>query len=460
MVAQVFRNHEVKAGVEARKFIVNYEFYTLLFRDPSDPLATPSFSDALVKGNVYEPYIPTVEGGYTYYERKPLQLAAYVQDKIELFQSIILNLGLRYDYFDPDAKYNSDISGELSAAGDTLFLTKGLTDATVKHMVQPRLSVSYPITDQGTIRFSYGHFYQIGSLKSLFQNPNFRSPRGTPTFGNADVKPQRSIQYELGLQQGLTPDLKVELTAYTKDVKDYIYSQRIITARGDQEYNTLTNLSYANVRGISISLLKRRTVDDIFAASIDYTFQIAEGNRTEPTDEIFYNEQKGQLSETFLVPQGFDRMHTLTTTVSLTQPDDWSVSLIGFMRTGTPYTPEFPAYVVPIPFIQNSDRQPMQWNVDVKLEKFFTLGSRSYSVFVQVDNVFDTQNELYVYANSGRALYNIEETTNPALLNDLRTRINRGDPGMVPLDAIERYYANPANVNAPRLFRFGASVIF
>ena len=153
-------------------------------------------------------------------------------------------------------------------------------------------------------------------------------------------------------------------------------------------------------------------------------------------------------------------MHTLTTTVSLTQTDDWSVSLVGYLRTGTPYTPEFPAYVVPIPFVQNSDRQPVQWNIDLKLEKFFSFGPMSYSVFVQVDNLFDTENELYVYANSGRALYNIEETTNPALFQDLRTRITRGDPAMIPLEGIDRYYANPANVNRPRLLRFGASIIF
>ena len=128
-------------------------------------------------------------GGYTYYERQPLQMAAYVQDKIELFKSIILNLGVRYEYFDPAAQYNPAISSEL-ALQDTIFLQKSLTPASKKHMVSPRVSVSYPITDQGTIRFSYGHFYQIGSLSSLYSNPNFRAPSGVSlAFGNPDVNP-------------------------------------------------------------------------------------------------------------------------------------------------------------------------------------------------------------------------------------------------------------------------------
>lgn len=460
LVAQLFGNHEVKAGVEVRKHKLAVEAYTLQFKDPNDPNAEPSFTNAIANGNVFLPVLPTVDGGYTYYEREPLQMAAYIQDKIELFQSIILNLGVRYEYFDPAAKHNVSISEELSLQ-EGIFVQKGLQNAKVKHMVSPRISVSYPITDQGTIRFSYGHFYQIGSLASLYQNPNFRAPLGTtPSFGNPDVNPQKSIQYELGLQQGLTEDLKVEITGYYKDVRDYIYSQRVITARGDKQYNLLTNLSYANTRGISISLLKRRSADDLLSATLDYTFQVAEGNRTSPLDEIFFNEQAGQLSQTYLVPLGFDRSHTITSTVALSQPNDWSVSMIGYLRTGTPYTPEFPSNVVPISFTQNSDRQPMQWNVDLKIEKFFSFGPLNYSVFVQVDNLFDVQNELYVYANTGRALYSLTETLQPELLADMRNRILRGDPGMIPLEGVDKYYRYPGNISTPRLIRVGASIVF
>jgi len=389
-----------------------------------------------------------------------LQIAAYLQDKIELFKSIILNLGMRYEYFDPAAKYNPEISQELTDQ-HTIFLQKSLTDAEKKHMLSPRVSVSYPITDQGTIRFSYGHFYQIGSLSSLYSNPNFRAPSGTTLrFGNADVNPQRSIQYELGLQQGLSENMKVELTGYYKDVRDYIYSQNIITSKGDINYYLLTNLAYANTRGISISLLKRRSVDDMLSATLDYTFQVSEGQRTEPTEEIYFNEQQGRLSETYLVPLNWDRSHTITSTVSLSEPNDWSVSLIGYLRTGTPYTPEFPASVSTITFIQNSDRQPLQWNVDLKLEKFFKFGAFDLSVFAQVDNLFDAENELYTYASTGRALYDISQIIQPELLADLRTRILRGDPGMIPLSGVDNYYANPGNLSTPRLVRLGASIVF
>jgi outer membrane receptor protein involved in Fe transport len=460
LVAQILNSHEVKAGIEVRKHKLAVESYTLQFWDPSYPNTNPSWSNALTGTYHFVPYIPDEAGGYINYERQPLQLAAYIQDKIELFKSIILNLGVRYEYFDPAAQYNPRISEELTRQ-DTIFLQKNLTSAGKKQMLSPRVSVSYPITDKGTIRFSYGHFYQIGSLSSLYSNPTFRAPSGsTLSFGNADVNPQRSIQYELGLQQGMTDDIKLEVTGYYKDVRDYIYSQNIITAKGDINYYVLTNLAYANTRGISISLVKRRSANDLLSATLDYTFQISEGQRTEPTDEIFFNEQQGRLSETYLVPLSFDRSHTITSTIALTKPDDWSVSMVGYVRTGSPYTPSFPSSVSTITFIQNSDRQPMQWNVDLKLEKFFKVGGFDLSVFVQVDNVFDAENELSVYASSGRALYNISQVIEPTLLADIRSRILRGDPGMIPLGAVDNYYANPANISTPRLVRIGASLVF
>lgn len=460
LVAQIFGNHELKFGADVRSHSLAVESYTLRFGDPNNHDRSFTVED-LVRGVRLQPFIPTVSEGYVNYKRKPLQIASYIQDKIELFTSIILNLGLRYEYFDPAANYNPDLSNEYLLGDSTNFYADGATKARIKHMLAPRFSVSYPITDRGTIRFSYGHFYQIGSLASLYTNPNFRAvPGTTPTFGNPEVNPQRSIQYELGLQQGLTDNLKIEVTGYYKDVDNYIVTQRIETARGDKPYNLLTNLNYANTRGVSISLLKRRSSSDILSATIDYTFQIADGNRTEPAAEIFFNEQRGQLSETYLVPFGFDRSHTITSTVTLSEPSDWALSFIGYVRTGTPYTPAFPSNVVPITFIQNSDRQPVQWNVDMKAEKFFELGPLKYSVFLQVDNLFDTQNELDVYASSGSALYDINSILNPAVYADIRRRIARGDPGLVPSSVIDNLDANPRNISMPRLVRFGASVIF
>jgi outer membrane receptor protein involved in Fe transport len=460
--AQLWGSHEVKLGVEARMHDIQLETYTVEFYDVNDPTqVVDDFQDVYTDSVKYAARVPGIGSGYINYTKSPKQISMYAQDKIELEKSLILNVGLRYEYFDPAAKYNPNISDALSAR-DTVFLTKDLKDADVKHTFSPRISIAYPITDQGVIRFSYGHFYQLGNLSSLYTNTNFRVAGSQPVFGNANVKPQRSVQYEIGLQQGLTSDLRLEVVGFYKDVRDYIFRQIVVTAKGDISYEILTNLDYANSRGLTFSLYQRRMPGSIFSSSIDYTFSVAEGNRTEPRADFFFSEKSGKSAETFLVPQSFDRTHILNTTMNFSEPDNYSASIVTRLQSGAPYTASIPASLATqlSNFIQNSSSKPFQWSVDVKLEKYLVLSDFRYSFFVQVDNVFDTHSEVDVYSNSGKALYNANEVANPREFQELRNRINRGDAGLIPVSAIDDYYVNPNNISRPRLLRFGFSVLF
>jgi hypothetical protein len=45
-------------------------------------------------------------------------------------------------------------------------------------------------------------------------------------------------------------------------------------------YQKYVNKDYGNIKGITFSLSKRKMPDDLFGASLDYTFQVAEGNET------------------------------------------------------------------------------------------------------------------------------------------------------------------------------------
>lgn len=463
LVAQ-YKIHELKFGFEIRKHRLNVENYSVQvgYLDPQGKFVSLNPSDLLYNDTLkLVRMIPTDTSLYTSYERLPLQAAVYLLDKMELASSMILNVGVRYEYFNPAAQYNPLVSKDLSdlKAGS---ITRNATDAKPKHRVSPRVSVSYPITDRGVIRFSYGHFYQVPSLASLYANSyyfvaNFGE---NPTFGNPNVEPQKSVQYELGLQQLLMDDLKLEVTGFYKDVSNYIYTQQIFTEQGRAFY-LLTNLAYSSSKGITISLLKRRSPQDFFSASLDYTFSLAEGNRTYPADEIFFSEKSGKQSETYLVPFSFDRQHVINTTLTFTKPNDWIASFIGYFQTGTPYTPQFPSNIVDVTFEQNSARQPIQWNVDFKFEKFFLFGNLKFSVFCQIENLFDMENELYVYASTGRARSALEEKDINITFSDIIKRINRGDAGLIPLKEIQNYFSlRPERVNRPREVRLGFQLIF
>ena len=68
----------------------------------------------------------------------------------------------------------------------------------------------------------------------------------------------------------------------------------------------------------------------------------------------------------------------------------------------------------------------MQWEVDLKFEKFFEFGPLDYSIFLHINNLFDTQNDRYVYASSGKALSNVEQVLEENQFSDLR---DKNQPG-------------------------------
>ena len=458
--AQLFGNHEIKFGFEGRFHDLYLDAYNIQVRNAADSSQINN-RDLLLNPNLpMVRFRPTEPSLLTNYRKYPVDAAIYIQDKIELAKTLILNVGLRYEYFDPKAQYNADLTSDLEDLQQG-FITRSNEDAEVKHHLSPRLSVSYPITDQGIIRLSYGHFYQNGSLASLYSNHDFFALRSSqdPLFGNSNVNMQRAVQYEIGLQQGLTENIKFDLTGYYKDIRDYIFFQDVFTSTGRQ-YTVLTNLAYGNVRGITFRLEKRKSPGDIFYASLDYTFQTAEGNRTEPSEDLFFSEESGKQTETYLVPLSFDRQHDIKGNFVL-DFDDWVASFTGYFRTGTPYTPNFPSSINPITFEQRSGNKPIQWNLDLKLEKFFEMGDFTYSLFLQVDNVFDNENELSVYSSTGRALSAIEEEINAIQFTDIRNRIDRGDAGLFDISEIDQYYSRrPERVNRPREIRFGFSLLF
>ena len=327
-------------------------------------------------------------------------------------------------------------------------------------MLSPRLSVSYPITDRGVIRFSYGHFYQIGSLSNLYRNDFYfvNNASTNARFGNPNVDPERSIQYEIGLQQQLTEDFKFDLTGFNKDVRDYIYTQSVFTENA-REYRVLTNLSYANVKGLTLSFIKRQSPGSIFSATLDYTYQVAEGNRTEPEEDLFFSESSGKQTETYLVPLDFDRSHLINGTVTLSEPRDWTVGIIYNLQTGTPYYPVLPPTLSTITYEQNSDTKPFQWNIDLKFEKFFNIDPFDLSVFIQVINLLDTENERYVWSNSGQALENAEAKLNANTFNDIRRRTIE-DPGLFETSVVDNYYRREERLSRPREVRLGFSILF
>lgn len=468
---QVSKLHQLKGGLEYRLHRLYLEDYSV--SPPENPLAPLA------------PTIPDLFGpNYQEYTEKPLEFSTYLQDKLE-YDRMVVNVGVRFDYFNSRGQIPTDPQdinifnpakdgNRVDLNGDGVKSDREQSDpvvvasrkaywyrnASAKYTFSPRIGVSYPITDRGALHFSYGHFLQIPSFERLFQRPGFKiQPTVTGiqgVFGNPDLNPQRTVQYEFGLQQALTDVLTFDVTAFYRDIRDWVTTSAPIPLRdptsltATTHYTMFVNRDYANARGITFKLDKR--MRDMFSVNLSYTFQIAEGNNSNP------DEEQGALTGNreparFLAPLEWDQTHTANLSVGLGQ-EDWGAFVLARYGSGLPYSPvinqaeargEDAARAV----TKNSRRRPATYTIDLQLFKNFNLaGSTNLQVFMKVFNLFDQRNELEVFGETGRA------SATPQAL---------GVPGGSTPDrvhTIEEYLVRPDFFSEPREIQLGLEINF
>lgn len=469
--SQLNKTNQIKVGSEIRLHELTLSSYQII------PLLSYTGADSIP----FHPAIPDISNiNRSDYNRKPIEASAYLQDKVE-FKEIILNIGLRYDYFDANAKFPVDMTdpniySPLKASNKTDVNGDGIINerdnqadpsavaqrrpgwyksVDPKMAISPRLGISYPITDRGVIHFSYGHFLQIPEFQYLFTNPDFKvtSGSGNATFGNPDLRPQKTVQYEIGLQQQLGEIIGIDLTLFYRDVRDWVGTSSLkATAKEGVRYSQYENKDYSNVKGVTVKL-ERRYADN-FSFRMDYTLQFAEGTYTDPTDEI-NAVLRGEQPALSLVPLGFDRRHTANLQF-IYGIAGWNCSLIGRYFTGQPYTPSFSTSEAVgasgvSGLTNNSARRPDQKTIDLTFSKMFELVSNlNLEVFVYVYNLLDQRDQTNVYGDTGSADY----TTQTNLSTDKLPY----DPNRV--STIEDYAGQPSWYSAPRQVQAGISLNF
>ena len=363
---------------------------------------------------------------------KPNQGAIYIQDRIEL-GDLVVRAGLRYEYFDP----NAYVPSNLQNPANTISGVPGseLVPATVKHSLAPRLGFGFPLTDKSALHFSYGHFYQMSPYSALYENANYEVLdflTGGATYdqdylGNPDLKPELTVQYEVGIKQALNDNLGIDLTFFYKDIRDLLGTEVIETYNFGQ-YARNTNVDYGSVSGITLSIVQRPV--NHFGASLDYSLLFANGNSSDP-DETANRALGGEDPRPRSIPFTWDQRHTLNVTALYFVPDDFSISTIIRYASGQPYTPE-----LGVGFMTeqetNSGRKPSYATVDLRAEKYFNIGVVNFSAFLRVFNLFNQYySNGFVYSDTGRPTTSLT--------------IRPGEP------------LDPNRLNAPRRIEFGIS---
>ncbi|MCK5739589.1 TonB-dependent receptor, partial [bacterium] len=386
MTSQVTKKHQMKLGLEGRFYTISANYFSLIPEIIENEEIIP-----------FQPMMPKLGTQNRYeYEYNPIEFAAYIQDKME-FKNLIINLGLRFDYFDSDGQiyadpkdpnvfdpylaaheYKNPDAAENERVEYTLAERENFwwKDASVKYQISPRFGIAYPITDQGVIHFSYGHFFQIPSFEFLYGQLDISKTEGnSKIISNSDLSPQKTVMYEIGLQQGLAIDIAMDLTLFYRDIRDWVGSSGLTpTYLKSVAYTRYINKDYSNVKGVTFTLKKRYS--SYFEAALDYAYMVTEGTASDPDDE--YNDRLNERAPRIqIIPLAWDQRHTINAHFSA-GTEDFRVSFLGRFWTGTPYTPTFARGQISgasafTGLEENSALKPTITTFDLKLYKEFTL---------------------------------------------------------------------------------------
>jgi len=479
ITSQISSHHEIKSGILFERYSmylhdINLQMRTVdNNRDPvldGNPFLTPDPTDPTGKSVL----IPSFESpDNKEYLHKPWQFSYYLQDKME-YQSLIVNFGLRFDYFHPDGQILADPSDpniylplrpenqdSVVAPGGTheQAVAKRMTywykNATDKWQISPRLGVSFPITERGIIHFSYGLFFQLPNFERLYENPGYKlavtgGSSNLGIIGNPDLKPQETTSGELGVQQQLTDDIAIDVTAYFRDIRNLAgtLNELEYVFGGSKVYSKYVNSDFGFVRGIVFSFKKRFSAG--FSANLDYTFQIAKGTASDPAN-AFNLRNTGVQAETQLIPLDWDKRHIVNVTLNyISASSDWGGSIVYTYSSGAPYTPELVTNLGTL--IYNSQNKPSSNNIDLRLFKDFKFGPSTVSLFLRVNNLLDTKNANRVFGNTGQPDWSLDEQ------QQLQIQAQTNVPRYV--SSVEDYYTRPGYYSEPRRVEFGTTISF
>ena len=394
-------------------------------------------------------YEPEVFGDTTVYadiyKVKPQEVAAYFQDKME-FNEMVINFGVRYDYFDPASKYPSDRRNPANQLVLPDSMTSTYLQAPVIEQVSPRIGFAYQLGNQAVLHFSYGHFFQMPPLYSMYQNHSFLvgpNDYGT-TMGNVLLKPEKTITYELGLWQELTRGVSLDVALYYRDIYNLL-SAKIISTYNQIEYGLYSNKDYGNARGLEVKL-------DLgygsFKGTVNYTLQYTLGNADNPT-QTFNRAGDSMDPVNRLIPMSWDQRHTLNGTVMFSMKN-YGGTVTAYYNSGTPYTfsPQSESILSRINLYPNNAYKPATATVDATLYYNFKLMGRLHcKIDLTIYNLLDRLNENWVDSETGRAY--------TAVIRETDRTGHRSD-----FNEYEDRIHNPSMYSAPRAVKLALGINF
>lgn len=309
--------------------------------------------------------------------------------------------------------------------------------------VMPRIAFSFPISDVANF---FAHYDVLTQRPTYAQRVDpkdyyFLTNNQGSIVNNPNLKPEKTIDYELGFSQVLSEkkNAALKITSFYREMRNMTQITRVNQAY-PISYLSYGNIDFGTVKGFSVEYDLRRTGG--VSINANYTLQFAEGSGSNANGG--YNlASSSQPNLRVTLPLDFDQRHTFTGTFdyrfgsgkdykgpkytrkkgdsekTYQVLQDVGFNLVTRIGSGTPYTRQANPTSDVDPSIAansyiagdlNGSRYPWQFRTDLRIDKNFELTwgksgdnkkNANLNIYLQVLNLLNTQNVIRVHAYTG-----------------------------------------------------------
>lgn len=272
-------------------------------------------------------------------------LSAYFKDTASLSETVKATVGARLQ------RYN--ITGDLK--------------------LDPRLSLSYALSDESSLRLAWGLYSQSPEPYQVLE-----------PWGNSELKSRSAVHFIAEAERQIGNSLSVKASAYQKRQSGLPISDPV---------EIYVNKGTGTARGVEI-FAKYNPSDKLLG-----WFSYAYGRSTRRDDPA---EEERLFS--------FDQTHTATVAVVLAPSPKWEIGFNWRYATGLPYTPVVDANLAvdgangfryePVYGAANSARLPYYSRLDVRASRTWTLAGAEIGGYLEVLNALYRRNVLDISYNT------------------------------------------------------------
>jgi len=289
---------------------------------------------------------------------------------------------------------------------------------------QPRIGVTFPVTDQALFFAHYDVLAQRPTVNQFANLANYDDRlQGSGAIGNPDLKPERTTEYEIGFRQRLGEKAALTLSGFYKNI-DNLIQLRALKNTFPNNYSTYRNVDFGTVKGVEFEFDLRRTAGVSINANYTLSFAQGTGSDANTTGNIFWLREANPFVPNFISPLDFDRRHTANLAVDYRLGanegptvfgakvfENFGVNVLTRFKSGQPYSRLLAPYAIDSPVrltgLQgeiNGQTLPSTTLIDLKVDRRFQLSQgTALTAYLEVENLLDVDNETNVYQATGLA---------------------------------------------------------